>query len=62
MDGNTIVGSPFNRNSLLYGKDDVEMEPKNIGPACVDRHGENVREAGETIHVTEPKEKPARPC
>ena len=62
MDEHTIVGSPFNKNNLLYGQNYDEVVPKSIGPACVDGHGENVKESEGQILVAEPKEKPARPC
>lgn len=62
MEHSEIIESSLNRNNLLYGKMDEDIKPKNFGPSCVDRHGENMEEAEVKIEVAEPKEKPVRPC
>lgn len=62
MDNRVIIESALNRNNMLYGKTDEEVQPKNYGPACVDRHGESMGETEVKIEVAEPKEKPVRPC
>lgn len=37
-----IVTSILNKNSLLYGAE--EIEKKNFGPSCVDMKGEEINE------------------
>lgn len=44
-----IVTSVFNKNSLLYGAEDIEMQ--NFGPSCVDMRGEEINETSDKSQV-----------
>lgn len=44
-----IVTSVFNKNSFLYGAEDIEM--KNFGPSCVDMRGEEINETPDKPQV-----------